>query len=126
MADTVAAIPDPLPAEGWVVPLRAAFTGFKRFPLLAIAHNNAHPHLALFDDRLECRVLRARSRPITVIESIDIVQARGTNNLRVLWRDSSWAFVANVRTEDLLRELVAFFHRKGVGLSDRAARLLAT
>jgi hypothetical protein len=42
-------IPYPLPEEGFNIPLRAAFTGIKNVPHLALTHSSISPKLTLYN-----------------------------------------------------------------------------
>jgi hypothetical protein len=118
-------IPNPLPRNGFEVPLRAAFLVFKSAPLLAVATNNAAPRLVLFDDAIEFRVVTRQRRRWEELERVDVRQTFGTQNIILHWRRNFFAFSANVGTEPLLIELVRFFHRHGLELTQQAAAVAA-
>ncbi|HEV2800727.1 MAG TPA: hypothetical protein VGW12_09530 [Pyrinomonadaceae bacterium] len=119
-------IPEPLPREGVRVPLRAAFTGIKGVPLLAVAHNNAAPVLELFRDTVRTRVIRAQRKPLSSIERVNCLRTVGTRNVEIIWRDSLFTFSGNVEDDDWLAAVLCFFRRCGVPLSDRARQYLDT
>lgn len=113
-------IPDPLPQRGIPVPLRASYTGLKRFPLAGISRNNASPVFILHEDALEGRVIRSWKKPLSAIEEVSAFMSLGARHVTIIWRDSPFTFTASVRTEEWRRAVLDFFARKGVPLSDAA------
>lgn len=117
-------VPNPIPNEGFSISPRASFTIVKALPLLGVAKNNFNPKLILFPDGVEYRVLRTRRRRYEEIESVDALQALGTQNVILRWRDSFFAFGANLGKEDSLIALLRFFRDRGNSLGERALKLL--
>ncbi|HEX2929070.1 MAG TPA: hypothetical protein VHV54_05110 [Candidatus Binatia bacterium] len=118
-------IPTPLPTEGYSISPRASFAVFKSFPLLGIATNSLTPKLILFQDHIECRVLKTQRRHYEEIESVDALQTFGTQNVILFWRAGILAFSANLGKEELLIALLHFFRDRGNVLGDRARKILA-
>ena len=104
-------IPDPLPPSGLRVPIRAAFTGIKSVPLLALAENSIAPLLVLYDDGLECRVFKRR-RDYSQVERVEASQGLWTQNVVFVWKDDSFTFIGNLIHEQRLRELLRFLERR--------------
>ncbi len=117
-------IPHPLPDGGFSVPLRASFLVFKKFPLFGIATNNAAPRLVLFNDRIEFRVIAIQTRRYEDLEYIDALQSLGTQNIILCWRRRFFAFSANLGDEGRLVELLRFFERRRITLTERANSIL--
>jgi hypothetical protein len=117
-------IPDHLPLEGLKIPLRAAFTGPKSTPLIAMYDNSIFPLLKLYEDGLEFRVFIKRRKSYADIERVLARQRIWTDNVSILWKDSVFAFTANVRGKELLQELLRFLQRRGVPLGESATRVL--
>jgi hypothetical protein len=118
-------IPDALPDSGFTIPLRASFLVFKTFPLLGVATNTASPRLDLFNDRVEFRVIRRQIRHYADLEYIDARQTLGTQNIILCWRGRSFAFAANLGAEEPLVELLRFFQRRAIALTERARSIVA-
>lgn len=118
-------IPYPLPDSGFTIPLRASFLVFKKFPLLGAATNNAAPRLDLFKDRVEFRVITRQIRQYEDLEYIDALQTLGTQNVILCWRRRFFAFAANLGAEEPLVELLRFFQRRGIELTERARSIVA-
>ncbi len=117
-------IPDPLPPDGFRVPLRACFTGTKGSAWVAMSHNSIAPLLQLYGDGAKFRVFIPRRKSYGDIELVDARQTIGTQNVRLVWKDSNFTFVGNLGDAENLRTLLAFFEQKGAPLSDNARRLL--
>jgi hypothetical protein len=117
-------IPDPLPADGFPVPLRASFLVFRRVPLLGVASNSAAPKLVLYLDHLAYRVLGSRRKAYAEIETVGALQGFGTQNVLLVWKGSLLAFSGNLGRADALVEVLRFFQRRRLPLSDRAKALL--
>jgi len=117
-------IPNPLPADGFKVPVRATFTGPKSAPLIALSNNSMFPLLKLYDDGVEFRVFIKRKKSYADIERVDAARTVLTDNVVFVWKDSVFTFTANVRGEALLRELLHLLEHRGVPLSDSARRVL--
>jgi len=118
-------VPNPLPNDGFSIPLRASFTVFKNLPLFGFATNNLAPKLILFKEGIEFRVITTRHRRYDEIESVDARQTFGTHNLILCWRGRFLAFSANLGKEEPLVALLRFFRDRGTVLSHRAQSLLA-
>lgn len=117
-------LPDPLPSEGFKIPLRAAFTGLKGMPLIALSHNSIAPLLRLFADGVEFRVFIPRKKSFADIERVDAAQGFATQNVIFIWKDSAFAFVGNVGDADNLRAVLRFLQKRGVLLGETARRVL--
>jgi hypothetical protein len=116
--------PKPLPPEGFPIAVRASFTVFKRFPLLAIASNNLAPRLILFEDGLEHRVITTQRHLYANIEQIDARQSFATHSIIFHWRDGPFAFSANVGAVESQLSLLIFFAGRHVPLSARARKIM--
>ena len=117
-------IPDPLPANGFKVPLRATFTGPKSAPLVALSHNSMFPLLKLYNDSVEFRVFIQRRKSYTDIERVEIARSFLTDNVIFVWKDSVFTFTANVSGEKILQELARFLQRHGVPLAESAQQVV--
>jgi hypothetical protein len=113
-------IPDPLPREGFDVPLRASFRVFRGAPLLGVATNNAAPRLILFDDAIEFRVVTRQRRRWEDLERVDARQSFGTQNIILHWRRNFFAFSGNLGAEAPLIALLRFFGGRGAELTKEA------
>ena len=118
-------IPDPLPREGFHIPLRASFLVFKSAPLFGVATNNAAPSLTLFQDAIEFRVITRQRRRWEDLARIDTRQNLGTQNIILHWRHNFFAFSANLGAEPPLVTLLRFFAARRIELTTGAAALIA-
>ena len=118
------ALPNPLPPEGVKIPLRAAFSGLKGMPLVALSHNSIAPLLRLSADSIEFRVIIQRKKSYMDIERVDAAQGFATQNLAIIWKDSAFAFVGNLGDADNLRTVLQFLQKRGVPLGKTAQRVL--
>jgi len=116
--------PKPLPPEGFPIAVRASFTVFKRFPLLAVASNNLAPRLILFEDGLEHRVITTQRHLYGNIEQIDARQSFATHSIIFNWRDGPFAFSANVGAVESQLSLLIFFAGRHVPISARARKIM--
>ncbi len=114
----------PLPDSGVKVPLWATFTGWRGVPILALGSNNFAPLLRLHEDRVEFKVFRTHTRPLGDIERIDARRLGKTNQITIEWRGENFTLSANVLTPRLLLQVLEFFARKGIALSDAARALM--
>jgi hypothetical protein len=117
-------IPNPIPSEGFKVPLRASFTGPKGAPLIAMSDNSLFPLLKLYEDRLEFRVFIKGRKSYADIERVLAHHGLGTDNIVFFWKDSAFAFTANVKGKELLQEILGFLQRRGVPLDESALKIL--
>lgn len=117
-------IPEPLPSTGFQVPLRVSFTGMKKMPHIALCYNQIFPLLVLYPDGVEFRVFIKRKKDYSQIERIDALETFATHNVIIVWKDSAFAFVGNVRDANLFRDVLRFFQRKQLPLSDSARQVL--
>lgn len=78
----------------------------------------------LYPDGVEFRVFIKRRKSYSQIERIDALKTVATRNVVIVWKDSVFAFVGNVRDEESFYEVLQFFRRKGLPLSDSARQLL--
>jgi len=117
-------IPYPLPEEGFNIPLRAAFTGIKNVPHLALTHSSISPKLTLYNTEIEYRVVRGGKKPYSHIERVEVFQTIATNNVIFIWQDNMFTFTANLRHEEHLPELLRFLQSRMVQLSDSAHKVL--
>ena len=125
--DAMPKIKNPIPNEGFEVPVLAAFTGIKRLPRQAShSHNNINPLLVLFEDRLECKVLLKRGILYHDVEKIDIWNTIGTRNLQVYVKGKEFIFTANLYRHKNLSKILSFLKIRGVPLTDRAESFLLT
>lgn len=116
------------PAEGFAStlglpfrpPLRAAFTGLKGVPWLALATNSLAPLLVLNEEHVEYRVLRRRRRAYALIIEVDLRLAFGTVNVILTFADTPFTFTANVGTAAGARDVLSIFSDKGCFLTERA------
>ena len=119
--------------EGVPVALEAALTGLRGVPLIALARNSAAPRLRLFDDRMDVRVLRRRTRAYTDIEQVELIALRrktaGSPRRAVLefrWRGGMTTFVACIANPGCGRIVLAFLDRRSVPLGPAARARLDT
>jgi hypothetical protein len=117
-------IPYPLPDEGFKIPLRAAFTGIKNVPHLALTHSSISPKLTLYNTEIEYGVVRGSKKPYSDIERVEVFQTIATNNVIFIWQDSMFTFTANLRHEEHLPELLRFLQSRMVQLSGSAHKVL--
>ena len=117
-------IPEPLPAAGLPIPVRASFTVVKRIPWLAITSNNLAPRLIMFEDGLESRVIITRRHDYCDIEQIDARQTFAAQSIIFHWHDGLFAFSANIGEAATLGALLVFFAGRQIPLSERARRLM--
>lgn len=116
-------IPNPLPDDGYAVPLRATFTGIKNVPLLALAHNNLSARFVLFPDHLAYRVMFQKERPYAAIEAIDA--SHRLKQIEIVWRGKWLTLTAGFRKHAPLLEVLQFFDDKNLPLTDNAQQVLA-
>ncbi|MEJ7810761.1 MAG: hypothetical protein WKG32_10170 [Gemmatimonadaceae bacterium] len=116
-------IPEPLPASGFDVPLRASFTVFRSLPLLGVSTNSASPRLTLFPDRVEYKVIARVAKRYDEIHAVDVRQTLGTQNAILFPRGGMFAFSGNLGEEMALVALLAYFERRNVPLTPRAKAL---
>lgn len=116
--------PNPLPAEGLTVPLRASFTGLKGIPLIALGTNSASPLLRLYDGSLEVKVFKVARHSYEDIAIVTVFQTIGTHNLTIEWKHSGFTFTANVGDEDTLVQVLRLLETKQVTLSAKARAFL--
>ncbi len=64
-------IPEPLPSDGFRIPLCAAFTGLKGLPLIALSKNSIAPLLMLYADGVKFRVFIQRKKGFADFERVD-------------------------------------------------------
>ena len=90
------------------VPLKVAFTGFKRVPWLCISHNSLSPRLVLGGEDFLCKVIVSKRRRYAEIESVDVKRVLfGRHHLTLTFRDSIFSYVAQAHDEgDLCRVLM--------------------
>jgi hypothetical protein len=100
-------IPDPLPVAGFQVPLRVSFTGMKKVRHLALFYNQIFPQLILYADGIEFRVFIKRKKSYSQVERIEALETFATHNVIIVWKDSAFAFVGNVRDEKLFHEYLS-------------------
>ena len=117
-------IPQNLPETGFKVPVVATFIGFKNIPLIAVAYNNVSSSLILFEDYTEYKVCRTRRYSYSKIDSVGVFRTIGTENIEFNFRNSLFSFSGNLFEKENLIELLRFFQRKGLKLTDKAAALL--
>ena len=117
-------IPQNLPETGYRVPVVATFIGFKNVPLIAVAYNNISSSLILFEDYVEYKVCRTRRYNYSKIDSVGVYRTIGTENIEFNFRSSLFSFSGNLFEKENLIELLEFFQRKGLKLTDKAAALL--
>ncbi len=118
-------IPNPLPAQGYKVPVRVAFTGPKSAPLAAMSKNGIFPLLKLYDDGVEFRVFVRGKKNYADIERVQARRGFMTENIIFFWKDSPFTFTANVGGRECLTELLQFLQARGVPLDESARKILA-
>lgn len=106
------------------IPLKASFGGWKAIPWIAWGHNNIGPRLTLYDDRIEFRLFRLRSRPYSSVSRVDYRTMRGTENIVLEFKDSLTTFIGNAADRSLARNAVQYLGEKGCPLSKSASALL--
>lgn len=117
-------VPQTLPEDGFKVPVEATFLGFRNVPLIAIAYNNTSSSLVLFEEFVEYKVCRTRRYHYSKIDCIGVFRTIGTENIEINFRNSLFSFSGNLFEKENLIELIQFFKRKGLNLTDGAAALL--
>jgi hypothetical protein len=116
----------PLPEAGVKIPIWATFTGWRGVPMLALGINNFAPLLRLHEDRVEFKVFRTHTRPLSDITRIDARRLGKTSQITIEWRGENLTFSANILTPRLRLQVLAFLDAKGVPLSDAARTLMET
>ncbi len=117
-------IPQALPETGFKVPVRATFIGFKKIPLIAVASNSLTSSLILFENHIEYKVCRTRRYSYSKIDSIGIFRTVGTENIEINNRNSLFSFSGNVFEKENLIEILKFFKRKQIHLTNKAANFV--
>lgn len=118
----------PLPDAGVKVPVWATFTGVRVVPFLALGTNSFAPLLRLHEDRVEFKVIRTHARSLGDIERVDArrLGRRGAALITIEWRGESLTLSASIHLMRLTVQVLAFFARKNVPLSEGARALLNT
>lgn len=101
-------------------PLRAAFTGLKGVPWLALATNSISPLLILDEEHVEYRVFRRRRRPYALITEVDLRLAFGTVNVVLSFADTFFSFTANVGNAERGQYVLSILASRGCTLTERA------
>jgi hypothetical protein len=104
---------------GLVIPLKISFIGLKSAPSIAFAHNSLAPVLVLFDDHLVQRVIFKQPRKYSEIEYVEVSRT-DTDNLDIVYADSSFTFSCKLAQDRDLAKVLQFFARKGVRLGEAA------
>ncbi|WGD31469.1 hypothetical protein AncyloWKF20_06480 [Ancylobacter sp. WKF20] len=106
------------------VPLIAAFSGWKGIPWVSWARSNVAPRLVIHAEHVECRVIRTRRKPLSLISRVDYRATIGTENIVLEFSDSLTSFVGNTANRALTREALAHLAGLGCPLSERARLLV--
>ena len=101
-------------------PLRAAFTGLRGVPWLALATNSIAPLLVLDEKHVEYRVIRLRRRAYALITQVDLRLALGTVNVVLTFADTPFTFTANVGTRARARDVLSILAGRGCAFTERA------
>ena len=113
-------IPHILPENGFKIPVRATFIGFRNVPLIAIATNSLNHSLILFENCVEYKVCRTRRYNYSKIDSVGIFRTIGTENIEINFHNSLFSFSGNLFEKENLLELLQFFKLKEISLTDKA------
>ena len=116
----------PLPNKGVKVPIWATFTGCRAIPFVALGSNNFAPLLRLYEDRVEFKVIRTHTRPLRDIERVHATRIWRTSLITIEWRGEQLTTSARILLPRLQVQVLAFFERQGVPLSEGARALLHT
>lgn len=115
-------IPQNIGAEGFQIPIVVAFTGFKFLPpVIAFSKNGASPSFILHQNHLSYKVFRRKSAKYSDIEKIDI--GPRAKNLILDFKESVFRVTFHISQREDLIEVLHFFQKKSVQLSDRAREL---
>lgn len=124
-------IPSILPPEGFQFPIENSSTPLKFFPLVGIARGGSNAELRLYADRIEFKVVLSKAKSYSIIELADIetnvisVTTGGySQNIVISFKDSIFAYRANIREKEDLIELIRFFCGKSVSVSDDASSFI--
>lgn len=119
-------IPDPLPAEGHLIPLRAAFMSLKGMPsIFALGHNNISAALRLFPDHLELVSVKKVTYLWEDLAEVSAFRSLGTRNLQFKPAKGLMVQTANVTEDADFLAVLSFLQGKGVKLSPKAEKFLA-
>lgn len=124
--NSMGVIPDIIPVSGFEVPVLANFTGLKSLPKQrAVSHNNAFPTLRLFENRIECSVLRKRSILLSEIEKVDISDTIGTRNLHIYVKGREDLFTSNLFKRRNLARVLKYLMDRGAPLTPGAKTFMS-
>lgn len=123
-------IPDELPADGFQFAVENPSSALKYFPLLVTGTGTTNSKLLLFADSIKFKVVLTGAKSYSAIDSIDVelnvlsvTKLGRSQNIIIFFKDSIFAYRANIREKEDLLELLRFFQRKSVPLSDRLREL---
>lgn len=108
------------------VPLKAAFSGIRRLPWIALASSSIAPRLIIGETGIDYRVVGAlRSRAYGEIESVDFRAAWRTRNIVFSFTGSAWTFAGNVADDAAARAALRRLRERGCPLTQRAVAFAA-
>lgn len=119
-----APLPDVLPWDGVKIPVGGVASGAMLRGKVSIGRgstNTIFPALVLYEDHFEFRIIFWRRRELSRIKQVDVY---GDDRHIKLGFTRGSPFYAFVPEREVLTELVAFFHRKGLTLGEEARRLI--
>ena len=118
-------IPDALPPTGFEVPVFATFAHSSPDAARSFkSYNSMFPSMRIFEDRVECQVVRKRILAYQDIERVDIQIAALTRNLRMHNRGDGSVLSANLLNHRNLSRVLMFFKQRGIDLSPDAEQFM--
>ena len=107
------------------VPLKIAFTGFKKIPMIGISHNSLSPRLQLCGEDFIHKVILSKRHRYAEVESVDVTGGLLGRQLVVKFRNSIFTFAARLRDERELKGVANYFQTRGVELTNGARAFVA-
>ena len=120
-------IPDALPPTGFEVPVFATFVQSKPKSARSFkSYNSMFPSMRIFEDRVECQVVRKRVVAYRDIEKVEILDAPLTRNLCLHVKNDGYVLMANLLNHRNLSRVLMFLKKRGLVLSQGAETFMAT
>lgn len=107
-------IPDIIPEEGMDVPLLNSFAGIRGLGSATFIQNTINPRLALFNDRVELRVIYPRKAFFSDIRRVAGVSQPYFNRMRFEFKDRIITITVEPGSQSAYQELARFLESKGV------------
>jgi hypothetical protein len=119
-------IPQPLPAEGFTVPVdRVEYRGYMLGFLPTRSHNNLNPQLRLFPAHLAVKALRTQQYEYTALRRVDYEPAAFLRRPRVvLTVPDDGRYYLTLASPAATLDLLRFFQTLGLPLTKTATELL--